>query len=159
VDYGGVKTLWLSSPPGNTPVAYTRGGFDKRKFFEGSVAFSPDGSKLGAWITEVPADHGAAGISRARPAFWVVPLAGGGDPRVAPSPTPSLPNYAAVFNWLPDSRHIVSALPYPRPGVHLWMMDTESGDARLVTASGSNENDPAVSRDGARLATTFQQAN
>jgi len=65
VDYGGVKTLWLSSPPGNTPIAYTRGGFDKRKFFEGSVAFSPDGSTIGAWITEVPTGPGAAGSGRA----------------------------------------------------------------------------------------------
>jgi hypothetical protein len=24
-EYGGVKTLWLSSPPGSTPVAYARG--------------------------------------------------------------------------------------------------------------------------------------
>ena len=92
-----------------------------------------------------------------RPEFWVIPL-GDENPRLVSS-RPDLPNFAAPFSWLPDSRHIVSAMPVPRPGVHLWLTDTTSSDASLITASGSVENDPAVSPDGTRLATDFQQAN
>jgi len=83
---------------------------------------------------------------------------GDANPRLVSS-RPDLPNFAAPFSWLPDSRHIVSAMPFPRPGVHLWLTDTASSEARLITASGSVENDPAVSPDGSRLATDFQQAN
>jgi Tol biopolymer transport system component/tRNA A-37 threonylcarbamoyl transferase component Bud32 len=158
VDYGGVKTIWLSSPPGDAPTEYTRGSFAHRKFFEGSVNFSPDGSKLGAWITETPTGPTASGSGKPIPAFWVLPLATG-QPHVVPSPTPNLPNYAATFSWFPDSRHIVSALPYPRPGVHLWLTDTESSETRLITASASIENDPDVSPAGTRIAMTFQQAD
>jgi Tol biopolymer transport system component len=92
------------------------------------------------------------------PEFWVIPL-GNEDPRLVSS-RPDLPNFAAPFSWLPDSRHIVSAMPFPRPGVHLWLTDTaSSSDERLITSSPSVESDPAVSPDGARLATAFQQAN
>jgi serine/threonine protein kinase/Tol biopolymer transport system component len=153
VDYGGVKTVWLSSPPGSTPTEYTQGSLGRRRFFEGTLNFSPDGSRVGAWLSEVP---GAGG--RVRTQFWVLPM-GGGVPRTVPAPTPNMPNYAAPFSWLPDSRHIVSALPAPRPGVHLWLTDTERDTSRLITTSGSIENDPAASPDGKRLAMTFQQAD
>ncbi|HEY7286402.1 MAG TPA: protein kinase [Vicinamibacterales bacterium] len=145
-EYGGANTLWLSSPPGNAPTQYTRGGFGDRRFFESRVSFSPDGSKIGL-MTQ----------NSAVPEFWIIPM-GDADPRLVSS-RPDLPNFAAPFSWLPDSQHIVSAMPVPRPGVHLWLTDTTSSDARLITASGSVENDPAVSPDGTRLATDFQQAN
>jgi eukaryotic-like serine/threonine-protein kinase len=145
-EYGGVTTLWLSSPPGNTPTPYTRGSFADHKFFESRLGFSPDGTKIGL-MTQ----------NWAVPEFWVIPL-GDEEPRLVSS-RPDLPNFAAPFSWLPDSRHIVSAMPFPRPGVHLWLTDTASSDARLITASGSVENDPAVSPDGTHLATAFQQAN
>jgi TolB protein len=145
-DYGGPNTLWLSSPPGSTPTQYTRGSFGDHRFFESRISFSPDGSKIGL-MTQ----------NSAVPEFWVIPL-GDQDPRLVSS-RPDLPNFAAPFSWLPDSRHIVSAMPFPRPGVHLWLTDTTSSETRLLTASGGVENDPAVSPDGTRLATAFQQAN
>src|SRR5499427_5440029 len=83
---------------------------------------------------------------------------GGENPRLVSS-RPDLPNFAAPFSWLPDSRHIISAMPFPRPGVHLWLSDTASSDERLITASGGVENDPAVSPDGTHMATAFQEAN
>jgi len=157
-EYGGVKTLWLSSPPGSTPVAYARGTYVGRRFFEGTIHFSPDSSKLGLWMTALlPAKAGSAG----RPSvseLWVLPIQGG-MPVHFPSPVADSPNYASAFSWLPDSRHIVSAIPYPRPGVHLWITDTHRSSSWMITASGNVENDPAVSPDGLHLATTLQQAN
>jgi eukaryotic-like serine/threonine-protein kinase len=145
-EYGGANTLWLSSPPGNAPTRYTRGAFGDHRFFESRLSFSPDGSKIGL-MTQ----------NSAVPEFWVIPLADE-NPRLVSS-RPDLPNFAAPFSWLPDSRHIVSAMPFPRPGVHLWLSDTTSSDERLITASGGVENDPAVSPDGTHMATAFQQAN
>ena len=145
-DYGSVSTLWLSSPPGSTPTQYTRGSFGERKFFEGSLSFSPDGTKIGL-MTQ----------NWAVPEFWVLPI-GSGDPRLVMS-RPDLPNFASPFSWLPDGRHIISAMPFPRPGIHLWLTDTSSSEQRLITVSGTVENDPALSPDGGRLATAFQQAN
>jgi eukaryotic-like serine/threonine-protein kinase len=145
-EYGGVTTLWLSSPPGTPPTQYARGSFGDHKFFESRLAFSPDGTTIGL-MTQ----------NWAVPEFWLIPL-GNDNPRLVSS-RPDLPNFAAPFSWLPDSRHIVSAMPFPRPGVHLWLTDTASSNARLITASGSVENDPAVSPDGTHLATAFQQAN
>jgi len=145
-DYGGQNTLWLSAPPGSAPTQYTRGSFGNHRFFESQIAFSPDGSKIGL-MTQ----------NSAVPEFWVIPV-GDGNPRLVSS-RPDLPNFASPFSWFPDSRHIISAMPFPRPGVHLWLTDTRSSEARLITASGSVENDPAVSPDGRQLATAFQDAN
>jgi eukaryotic-like serine/threonine-protein kinase len=149
-DYGGVYSLWLSSPPESPPVRYTRTPYGDPPFFDGIVRFTPDGSKLGLWAIRARAF--------ARPEFWVVPF-NGEAPYLAPSVTSSSPRFAAPFSWLPDNRHLVSALPFPRPGVHLWILDTKSVDAQLITTGGSIENDPAVSPDGTRLVSTFQQAN
>jgi Tol biopolymer transport system component len=149
-DYGGVYRLWLSSPPGNPPVQYSRPPFGDSPFYDGIVRFTPDGSKLGLWSIRARAFT--------RPEFWVVPV-NGEAPYLAPSVTSSSPSFAAPFSWLPDSRHLVSALPLPRPGVHLWIVDTKGIDPQLISTGGSIENDPAVSPDGMRLASTFQQAN
>jgi Tol biopolymer transport system component len=109
------------------------------------------------WMSAIlPAQARVAGRP-AVPEFWVLPIRGGMPVQILP--IADSPNYAAPFSWLPDSRHIVSALPYPRPGVHLWITDTRSSSSRMITASGNVENDPAVSPDGLHLATTLQQAN
>jgi Tol biopolymer transport system component len=92
------------------------------------------------------------------PEFWVLPT-GDGVPRRADAMTEGAPNFAAPFSWLPDSRHVVSASPEPKPGVHLWIRNTETSEASLLTSGGSIESDPAASPDGTRLAMTFQQAN
>jgi Tol biopolymer transport system component len=158
----GTNTLWLSSPPASPPAPYTRDGFGQRRFIDANIRFAPDGTKIGIWAIESDSAgqrgrRDGAG-RRPHPVFWVVPM-DGGAPRVAPSVTVDLPNYAAPFSWRPDSRHIVCALPRPRPGAHLWILDTEGPGARLLTAGAGFETDPAVSPDGARIASPFQDGN
>ena len=43
--------------------------------------------------------------------------------------------------------------------MHLWLSDTKSAGARLVTMTGGMENEPAISPDGARVALALQQAD
>jgi Tol biopolymer transport system component len=95
---------------------------------------------------------------RQRSEFWLLPLEDA-VPHVVPPPVADLPELAPAFCWLPDSRHVVSALARPRPGVHLWLTDTARAASRLITTSGGVENGPAVSPDGTRLAMTMQQAD
>jgi Tol biopolymer transport system component len=145
--------LWLSSPPGSAPVQSTRPPFGpESRFLQATLHFSPDGSKLGVWAERGEGD-GVLGAE-----FWVVPM-GDATPFVAPSPVAGLAGLAPSFTWLPDSRRVLSALPYPIPGMHVWLMDTERAASRLLTSTGGFENDPAVSPDGRRLALTLQQAD
>jgi Tol biopolymer transport system component len=144
--------LWLSSPPGSPAVPYTRPPFIGEGYVEGTLHFSPDGSKLGVWI-----EGGEGSLLQAE--FWVLPMRSDGDPYRTPVPLGDLAGLAPAFSWLPDSRRVVSALPRPMPGMHLWLMDTERGASRLITSTGGLENDPAVSPDGTRLALTIQEAD
>jgi Tol biopolymer transport system component len=148
----GRMKLWLSSPPGAPPVRYARPEFEAAgAFVQVSLHFSPDSSKLGVWI-----EHGDRNVLAAE--FWVVPM-GNGTPSRIPFPVEDLAGLAPAFTWLPDNRHVVSALPRPMPGMHLWLMDTERTTARLLTSTGGFENDPAVSPDGSRLALSLQAAD
>ena len=143
-----VQNLWLSSPPGSPPAQYTRGPFGPRLAFgPATLGFSPDGSKLGVWIARGQ-----------RPEFWVLPM-GNAAPYEVSLPVADLPALEVPFSWLPDSRRVVSALARPRPGVHLWSMDTGRAASRLLTTSSGVENQPAVSPDGTTLALTLQQAD
>src|SRR5204862_5724316 len=150
-----LHTLWISSPPTAQPVQYIRPPFGLRRGYSDATMlhFSPDGSKLGVWV--VPWWEEAQNW---QPEFWVIPMSDAA-PHVVPAAAPDLPPTAASFSWLPDNRHIVSAIGYPNPGVQLWLTDTEQADSRLLTMTGSVENDPAVSPDGTRLALTLQQAD
>jgi eukaryotic-like serine/threonine-protein kinase len=154
-DFATSMTLWISSPPGAAPVQYARDPFgSSRRPLDVTLRFSHDGSKLGTWV----AGNAVRKDSVDRPEFWVLPVPDG-TPFRAPLPSAELPSLAAPFSWLPDNRHIVSALVHPRPGVHLWVIDTERDAPRVVTPTGTVENDPAVSPDGRRLAYTSQDAN
>lgn len=149
--YKGDVSLWLSSPPGSAPVAYARPPFTaESNYTGGTLHFSPDGSKLGAWVNRLGTEEAAE--------FWVLPM-GNGAPYLAPSPVADLVGFTPRFSWLPDSRRVVSALPSPRPGMHMWLMDTERAAPQLLTTTGGLENDPAVSPDGKRLALTLQQSD
>ena len=150
-DYGGVYTLWLSSPPGNAPTQYSREPLRSQKFIEGVLRFSPDGSKIA--LQGVSVREGST-YNR----IWIVPTRDA-DAYVTPASEIGTRFLVGGFSWLPDSRHIVGAIMAPRPGLHLWLLDTESPRARLIVPSGGIESDPAVSPDGARLAMSFQQSN
>jgi Tol biopolymer transport system component len=143
--------LWIASPIDSEPKLYDRAPFDKATgLIEATLHFAPDGTKLGAWT-----ERGEMSAMEAE--FWVLPL--NGAPFRVASPAGELVGLAPAFTWLPDSRHVLSALPRPSPGMHLWLMDTESPTARLITATGGIENDPALSPDGTQLALTLQQAD
>ena len=119
---------------------------------EGTVHFSPDGSKLGVWV-----ERGAQS-NILRTEFWVLPM-NGATPYLAPQPIANLAGLAPAFSWLPDSRRLLSAFPRPIPGMHLWLTDTKRDAPRLLTTTGGFENDPAVSPNGKQLALTLQEAD
>jgi eukaryotic-like serine/threonine-protein kinase len=145
--------LWLSSPPGAPPVQYTRPPFGARLgFVQATLHFSPDGTKIGAWVIA------GADLNNLRPEFWVLPI-GSGAPYVVPPPVANLPGVAAAFSWLPDSRRVLTALSRPKPGIHVWVMDTDRGVPRLLAATSGVENDPAVSPDGQSVALALQQVD
>jgi serine/threonine protein kinase len=148
----GQLRLLMSSPPGSPPVPYARPPFGGGPgYVEATVHFSPDGSKLGAWV-----ERGDANVLHTE--FWVLPM-GSAAPYLAPPSVADLAGIAPSFSWLPDNRHVLSALPRPMPGMHLWLMDTERATSRLLTSTGGRENDPAVSPDGKRLALSLQEAD
>src|SRR5262245_9287732 len=150
----GDMALWLSTPPGATPVRYSRPPFGNQRSGDSTLQFSPDGTKLGTWFTPwAQGDVSAVGQ------LWVLPLSTGEQPHVAPALPVRVRGYAAAFTWLSDSRHIVAALPHPQPGVHLWMIDTLGDAPRQMTTTGGIENEPALSPDGNKLAVTFQLAD
>jgi Tol biopolymer transport system component len=143
--------LFLASPIDSEPKPYTRPPFLREPdpgYVEANLHFSPDGTKLGAWV-----ERGEGTVLRAE--FWILPV-GDGAPYVIATPS-DVVGVAPRFAWLPDSRRLVSALPVPAPGTHIWLSDTESPARRLLTSTGGVESDPALSPDGSRLALTFQQ--
>jgi serine/threonine protein kinase len=147
----GGLALWLSSPPGATPTQYVRGAVGAGGFGQGVLHFSPDGSELGAWL-ESSADK----QDRRRSDLWLIPTRG--DPRVAVSLPPEL--RFGRFSWMPDSRHLVTALRASQTSnEHLWLVDTRRGALTPVTATSSNETEPAVTTDGNRVAMTIREAN
>ena len=85
---------------------------DRRRNSLATVHFSPDGSKLGAWV--IANQHPNSGCCR-----WAAAA-----PFTVRPPVADLPVTPAAFSWLPDSRRVMSAMSSPRPGVHLWLTDT-----------------------------------
>jgi eukaryotic-like serine/threonine-protein kinase len=148
----GRMKLFFSSPAGSSPVRFASSELDAVGWFvQATLRFSPDGSKLAAWVER--GQHNVLGAE-----FWVVSMADRTAHRV-PFPVADVAGLAPTFSWLPDSRHVVSALPSPMPGMHLWLLDIERATARLLTTTGGFENDPAVSPDGKRLALSLQDAD
>jgi Tol biopolymer transport system component len=146
----GQLALFLASPIDSEPKPYTQQPFARESgYVEANLHFSPDGTKLGTWV-----ERGEGNALQAE--FWILPV-GGGAPYLVATPSDDVVGVAPKFDWLPDSRRIVSALPVPAPGTHIWLSDTESSARRVLTSTGGVESDPAVSREGGRLALTFQQ--
>lgn len=135
-------SLWMMVPPAE-PLRYTNPAFDTRPISAGFLRFSPDGKKLGAWVSLL--------VGGAPTNFWEIPLDGSAPRRQAtwgskfPRPQP--------FAWMPDSRRVVFASER-RLGfadTHLWIANTESGEFRSITASHASQAYPTVSPDGKRI--------
>jgi Tol biopolymer transport system component len=146
-------SLWTSAPVGSEPVRYADPALAARRFGRGFLHFSPDGKKLGLWVAPTSGDtRGEQGY--ASPELWILPQPNG-PARQALAALSVMPD-PAPFNWMPDSRRIVFGGQFltRTPGTHIWMADTETGELRSVTTSSGNEQYPAVSPDGRRIAYT-----
>jgi Tol biopolymer transport system component len=150
-DFSGQATLWFSSPPGTPPTQYVREPLGTQRFSEGVLHFSPDSLMLGAWL-----ESDLEKQDRRRADLWMIPLVG--DPRIAWSLPPEL--RSAPFSWMPDGRYLVTALRMLQSSSsHLWLVDTRLGSSTPLTASSSNETEPAVTPDGTRIAMTVREAD
>ena len=118
-------------------------------YIEANLHFSPDGTKLGTWVERKKGRSCAPNSGSFRSVTVLL--------RLIATPGGDVAGVAPRFAWLPDSRWIVSALPVPAPGTHIWLSDTESPARRLLTSTGGVESDPALSPNGSRLALTFEQ--
>jgi eukaryotic-like serine/threonine-protein kinase len=140
------ESLWWSSPPGSEPTRESRPPLNMAATSD-QLAFASDGQLL-AWMN---AESAGFGTDSSLNLFSLFP-AGGGAPREifrGITSAPTVPH----FGWLPDSRHVVLALPDPRLGNrHLWLADTSSGSLQQLTSTHTNETDPVVSPDGLRIA-------
>jgi eukaryotic-like serine/threonine-protein kinase len=148
---GASQSIWLASPDGTDARRYTESPFDQRTFVAGTSRFSPDGSKLLAWVwgwqeaSTIP-----------QPAFWVLPFPTGRPYRVLPELSRAA-SAAPSFDWFPDGRHVVVSLwDAAMTGTHLWVVDVETGARRPLTSEIGSENRPAVAPDGRRIAFTSE---
>jgi eukaryotic-like serine/threonine-protein kinase len=148
---GSSQSIWLASPTGTDDRRYMEAPFDRRMFVAGALRFSPDGSKLLAWVwgwedaSTVPS-----------PEFWVLPFPEGRPYRVLHELARSA-SAAPSFDWLPDGRRIVVSLwDAATTGMHLWIADIETGASTQLTSTYVSENRPAVAPDGQRIAFTSE---
>jgi Tol biopolymer transport system component len=142
------NTLWWSSPPGTEPTKEQRAPFDSLRANGAQLAFSRNG-QLVVWTYGISPDLPDNASERID--FYIVP-ANGGLPSKVLTHVPKTANLSP-FSWLPDNRHVILALPDLRLGNrHLWVADTASDNHWQITATHTNETDPAVSPDGRRIA-------
>ncbi len=146
-------SLWVSSPPGTEPVRYPDPAFAARRFGTGFLRFSPDGRRLGVFVSSTSGDtRGEEGYSS--PQLWLLPQPSGTPRQVLPAFS-VLPD-PAPFGWMPGGTQIVLGAEFPSrtPGTHLWLANTDDGRLSAVTATSGNEESPAVSPDGKQIAFT-----
>ncbi len=145
---GGLSnTLWSASLPDGEPHRYTRGSLNQRVATSGYLRFSPDGSRLMAWLG--PSARSEAG-------FWEIPMPDG-EPRELLSVLSSPGLVPPSFSWTPDNRHvIITRSDGPTPGTHLWLADTRSGRLDPLTTTPGNESSPSVSPAGRAIAFTSE---
>lgn len=150
---GGEYTLTLefANGAGGNARQYEHPGFRSRKISDGALRFSPDGTKLGAWLLTRD-----AGTARE---FWEVSIPGM-QPRRRLEVLGTIPR-SYPFSWLPDNRHILfgGEVPGSLSGAHLWLADTVSNRLQPVTATPANEAYPSVSPDGKRIVFTTEDAD
>jgi Tol biopolymer transport system component len=135
--------LWTASPIDSPPQRYEVGPIRGRTFSGGEVRFSPDGSKLLAWLGADKNDLASfyeIALPQGQPREVFRGAFGGGE---------GLPR----FSWMADNRHVIVTRSDGRaPGTHLWLGDTETDRLRLITPTPGNEGGPSVSPDGRTVA-------
>jgi Tol biopolymer transport system component len=145
---GARLAIWLASTNGDNERRYAEPPFDTRTFVAGTLRFSPDGSKLLAWVWGWEFDKSTIPT----PEFWVLPWPTGRPYKVLDSLARAAPA-AASFDWLPDGRRIVVSLwDGATTGMHLWTADVERDTITRLTATPGSENRPAVAPDGRSVA-------
>ena len=152
-DQGGGEfslSLHFATAAGTDVRKFEHPKYGHRTMAAGTLRFTPDGRKLGAWLLmrgrETPHE------------FWVISLAGE-EPVTLPAFTSVQRTYS--FTWLPDSRHVIfgGEGPSGTSGSHLWIVDTKSGRTQPITATPANEAHPTLSPDGKRIVFTTAEAD
>lgn len=142
--------LWFSDASGANVQRFVHPEF-KRRMTAGTLRFSPDGRKLGAWLfmrgLNVPREFWEISIPDMKPRRRLEIL--GQMPRTFP------------FNWMPDSRRIVfgGEVPGELAGSHLWIADTATNRLQALTATPGQESYPAVSPDGKQIVFTTEETD
>lgn len=84
----------------------------------------------------------------------------GADPLVTPTAVSDQPSYVPYFDWLSDNRRVVAAVQGRQSQrLHLWIIDTTTGEGTPLTEGAGSENTPAVSPDGRRIVYATQEVN
>ena len=122
-----------------------------RTYVDSAIRFSPDGTKLLAWLWGWP-DQATGNVPK--PEFWILPSPTGKPYQVLPSLARASP-VAASFDWFPDGRRIVVSLwDEVTAGSHLWVADTHSDTTVPLTETPGSESRPVLTPDGQRVAFT-----
>jgi serine/threonine protein kinase/Tol biopolymer transport system component len=147
-DIVGASALWLRTADG---VETRYAPFDRLRFVEGALSFSPDGTRLG--VSAVPRSI-AVGSTERGWHFWVAPMPQGAPSRRFESWSDVVPR-VSNFTWLPDNRHLVlAATSLSTPGSHLWMADVDRNQEWPLTRGPGNESYPSASPDGRQVVFT-----
>lgn len=140
--------IWTASADGTGERKYTGAPFDTSAFVAGTMRFSPDGTRLLAWVWGWVGDDQTTPISE----FWVIPWPEGQPYKVLPDLSRAAPA-AASFDWMPDSRRIIVSLwDGLNNGMHLWMADIDAQTSVQITSTTRSENRPDVSPSGRTIA-------
>jgi eukaryotic-like serine/threonine-protein kinase len=143
---GVMMTLSFASPPDAKPIAHAAvpGGI----LADGILRYSPDGSKLLAWMMPSITRRAEKGTE---PGFWMMSLPAGEFRPVLP--VLSGARVPPSFSWMPDNRQIVVVRnDGVTAGLHLWLADTSSGSLHALTLTNGNEGSPAVAPGGNEVA-------
>jgi serine/threonine protein kinase len=140
--------IWTASADGSGERKYTGAPFGTSAFVAGTMRFSPDGTRLLAWVWGWVGDDQTTPISE----FWVIPWPEGKPYKVLPDHSRSAPA-AASFDWMPDGSHIIVSLwDGLNNGMHLWMADIDAQTSVQITSTTRSENRPDVSPNGRTIA-------
>jgi Tol biopolymer transport system component len=146
----GVQSLWIGDLGTGDARMLERAGLPPRIRRVSDLAFSPDGTTLGA-ILGTAAQSGEPGV-------WLIPWPDG-TPRRVLTDAPSYSGGYQTFGWMPDNRRIVfNAVPAHESSSRLFMGNTAAGTFRQVTSGVNGEYSLSVSPDGARIAFVSRQA-